>query len=149
MGARGLAAVLGCLGPGALPAVVAPPAASTPRSQSSHSTRVFDAIATRSSRPSPSESSPAAIAFTRSPACRHVIDRHSSPTGYRYASRSGVSWTRLARSCAMDFVFRVSFSGATHADMGPEYAQQARSAATRARSGTERGAPVSRAAAAR
>src|SRR5665647_1308856 len=97
--------------------VVAPPADRMPRSHSSHSTRVFASRPTRSSRWTPSESSPAAIARTRSPACRHVIDRHSSPTGYRYASRSGVSCTRDASSWAIEVDLRVNFSGAVDSGM--------------------------------
>ena len=61
--------------------VVAPPADRIPRSHRSHSTRVFARMPVRSSRRRPSDWRPAAIACTRAPAWRHVIERQPSPTG--------------------------------------------------------------------
>ncbi len=58
--------------------VVAAPAHMMPKSARIHSTRVAEARATRSSGRTPSSISPAAMAYTRSAACRQLRDFQSS-----------------------------------------------------------------------
>ena len=59
--------------------VVAAPAARMPKSATTHSYRVPDASATRSSGLMPSEIRPAAINSTRSPTCCQVTLVHPPP----------------------------------------------------------------------
>ncbi len=75
--------------------VVAPPAHMIARSTAIHSTLVPQAIATRCSGSSPSESSPAARSWTSSPASAQVQDFQPPSRGARNASRSGVAAIRV------------------------------------------------------
>ena len=64
------------------------------RSAYSHSMRVAEAIATRSSGWIPRASRPAAIVLTVSAVCAQVSDAQPVPAGNRNASASGVAATR-------------------------------------------------------
>jgi hypothetical protein len=64
-----------------------------------HSTRVADRMAQRSSRWSPSERRPAAMARARAPASFHVIVFQPPTVGYWKASESGVEemrWSHIS-----------------------------------------------------
>ena len=74
--------------------VVAPPAARMPKSTTTHSYRVPDASATRSSGLMPSAIRPAAMCSTRSPNCCQLTLAQPSSSGKRNASAFGVAATR-------------------------------------------------------
>ena len=79
-----------------------------------HSTRVEEAIATRSSARTPSAIRPAATFLTRTAVCAQVSERHcsapgvlsaacsSTGTGNLYASSPGVASTLLRKRCATE-----------------------------------------------
>ncbi len=84
--------------------VVAAPAQLMPRSASTHSRRVPDRIDTRSSRPTPSVTNPAAMALARSPTSPHVIQLMpvSSGVGTANARPLGVLATLLRIMSGID-----------------------------------------------
>ena len=63
---------------------------------------VVEAIATRSSRPTPTASRPAASSRARASTCRHVSDIQPPPAGARNASRSGNRCTHARNTAPND-----------------------------------------------
>src|SRR5688572_8230558 len=88
--------------------VVAAPAHMMPRSASTHSTRVEEAIATPSSGLTPIACRPAAIAVARSPTSFQVSHTGPSGPGEANALAAGVAATRCRNMSGKDLYGRCS-----------------------------------------